>query len=215
VKVSVLIGDDHTVVRDGLRALLETNPEVQVVGGAASGRQTVSQFLRLRPEIVILDISMPDLNGIEAAQQILEASPQTGVIMLSMIGTPEHLYQALRAGARGYLLKESAGQEVMEAVLTVHGGMVYLSQPVLNILISDYLQHRGQEEEREPLRLLSEREREVLEWVVEGKTSAEIAEILFLSPKTVESYRSRMMRKLDIPDLPSLMRFAMEEGLIT
>ena len=215
MKISVLIGDDHTVVRDGLRALLETSKNIEVVGGAASGRETVSQFLRLRPEVVILDISMPDLNGIEAAQQILEASPQTGVIMLSMIGTPEHLYQALRAGARGYLLKESAGQEVMEAVLTVHGGMVYLSQPVLNILISDYLQHRGQEEEREPLRLLSEREREVLEWVVEGKTSAEIAEILFLSPKTVESYRSRMMRKLDIPDLPSLMRFAMEEGLIT
>jgi DNA-binding NarL/FixJ family response regulator len=215
MKINVFIADDHTVVRDGLRALLEANPAIRVVGNAANGRQTVIQVQDLRPDVVILDISMPELNGIDAAQQILEVSPKTGVIILSMSGTPEHIFRALRAGVRGYLLKESAGREVMEAVLAVYAGEFYLSPPVTNSLVGDYLQHREPVEKKDPLQLLSQREREVLHWVVEGKTSAEIAEILFLSPKTVESYRSRMMRKLDMPDLPSLMKFAIQEGLVS
>jgi DNA-binding NarL/FixJ family response regulator len=215
MKINVFVADDHTVVRDGLRALLEANPAIRVVGNAANGRQTVIQVQDLRPDVVILDIAMPELNGIDAAQQILEFSPQTGVIILSMSGTPEHIFRALRAGVRGYLLKESAGREVMEAVLAVHAGDFYLSPPVTNSLVEDYLQHREPVEKKDPLQILSQREREVLHWVVEGKTSAEIAEILFLSPKTVESYRSRMMRKLDMPDLPSLMKFAIQEGLVS
>lgn len=215
MKINVLIADDHTVVRDGLRALLQANPLIQVVGGAASGRQAVHQVQNLQPEVVILDISMPELNGIEAAGQILEVSPHSKVIILSMIGTPEHIYRALKVGAKGYLLKESAGREVMDAVLAVQAGNIYLSQPVLNTLIADYLQHRIPEEKQDPLGLLSQREREVLQWVLEGKTSAEIAEILFLSPKTVESYRSRLMHKLDTPDLPSLIKFAIQQGLVS
>lgn len=211
--ISVLIADDHTIIRDGLRALLEANPDIQIIGSAASGRMAVNQARELRPEIVLMDIGMPELNGIEAARMILEASPLAGVIILSMSGDPEHIYQALEAGARGYLLKESAGREVLNAIQAVHGGEFYLSQPVLRTLITDYLRSRTTPKPNDPLSLLSEREREVLYWVVQGKTSVEIAQVLFLSPKTVETYRSRMMHKLGTPDLPSLVRLAIEEGL--
>lgn len=211
--ISVLIADDHTIIRDGLRALLEANPDIQIIGSAASGRMAVNQARELRPEIVLMDIGMPELNGIEAARKILETSPLAGVIILSMSGDPEHIYQALEAGARGYLLKESAGREVLNAIQAVHGGEFYLSQPVLRTLITDYLRSRTTPKPNDPLSLLSEREREVLYWVVQGKTSVEIAQVLFLSPKTVETYRSRMMHKLGTPDLPSLVRLAIEEGL--
>jgi DNA-binding NarL/FixJ family response regulator len=214
MKISVFLADDHTVVRDGLRALLEANPDISVVGDAASGLQTVSQVQDLHPDVVLMDISMPELNGINATQQILEANPEARVIILSMLGTPEHVYRALQAGARGYLLKESAGREVMEAVLAVHAGETYLSQPIQNILISEYLQQHGTSDKKGPLGRLSQREREILHLVVEGKTSAEIGAILFLSPKTVESYRSRMMRKLGVEDMPGLIKFALQEGLL-
>lgn len=213
MQIRVCIADDHAVVRDGLRALLEANPDIVVVGDAADGRQIVGQVQNLQPDVVIMDISMPLLNGIDATREILEHSPQVRVIILSMLGAPERVFRALQAGARGYLLKESAGREVMEAVLAVYAGDIYLSQPVTHTLITDYLEHRGNEEKEGPLERLSQREREVLRLVVQGKTSAEIAEILFLSPKTVDSYRSRMMRKLNMPDLPSLVRFAIQEGL--
>lgn len=214
MNISVFIADDHAVVRDGLRALLEANPDISVVGDAADGRQAVSQVQNLHPDVVIMDISMPELDGISATQQILEASPEARVIILSMLGTPEHVFRALQAGACGYLLKESAGREVMDAVLAVHAGETYLSQPVQNTLISDYLQQRETAEKQGPLRRLSQREREILHLVVEGKTSAEIGTLLFLSPKTVESYRSRMMHKLGVADMPSLIKFAIQEGLL-
>jgi DNA-binding NarL/FixJ family response regulator len=213
--IKVFIADDHTVVRDGLRSLLEANPEITVVGGAATGRMAINQVQSLHPEVVIMDISMPELDGINAARKILEASPQVGVIILSMFGTSQHLQQALQAGARGYLLKESAGREVVEAVLAVSQGKFYFSQQITDMLVSDYVQRREEGSPESPLERLSQRELEVLQLVVEGKTSAEIAEILFLSPKTVESYRSRMMHKLDISDLPSLVKFAIQEGLIS
>src|SRR5512138_1299499 len=137
--VKVLIADDHTVVRDGLRALLEVNPEVAVVGDASDGRQAVSQAFALCPDVVIMDISMPELNGIEATRQMLERSPQLKVIILSILGTSEHVFRALQAGARGYLLKESAGREVVEAVLEVAAGKRYLSQPIADTLVADYV----------------------------------------------------------------------------
>ena len=214
-KISVFIADDHAIVREGLTALLEANPEISVVGDAADGRQAVSRAQNLHPDVVIMDISMPGLNGIDAAQQILERLPETRVIILSMLGTPEHVFRALQAGARGYLLKESAGREVLEAVLAVQAGQIYLSQPVMHTVVADYVQQRGGTGTKSPLESLSQREREVLHLVVEGKTSAEIGEMLCLSPKTVESYRSRMMHKLGTPDLPSLIKFAVQEGLIT
>jgi len=212
--IRVILADDHTVVRDGLRALLEANSDIKIVGNAANGRQVVNQLQALQPDIVIMDISMPELNGIEATRQILNASSEVGVIILSMVGSPEHIFRALQAGARGYLLKESAGREVMEAVETVFAGGFYLSQPITQTLITDYLQVRGRSQ-TDQLNNLSQRELEILKLVVKGQTSAEIGASLFLSPKTVESYRSRMMLKLGISDMPELVKFAIRKGLIS
>ncbi len=210
--IRVVIADDHTVVRDGLRALLEANPEIKIVGNAANGRQVVNQLQTFQPDIVIMDISMPELTGIDATREIHQVASQVKVIILSMIGTPEYVFRALQAGARGYLLKESAGREVMEAVQAVYAGEYYLSQPITRTVIADYLQQR-ERPQAEPLDSLSEREREILQMVVEGKTSAEIGESLHLSPKTVESYRSRMMIKLGISNVPELVKFAIRKGL--
>ncbi len=211
--IKVYIADDHAVVRDGLRALLEANADIKVVGDAASGEQALREIQSLRPDVAILDISMPDLNGIAVAEQLFQSALQTRVIILSMFGMPEHVHRALQAGARGYLLKDSAGREVMEAVLTVSAGSTYLSQPIQNVLISDYAQEGNAGHTRDALEALSQRERQILQFVVDGKSSAEIARLLFLSPKTVESYRSRMMRKLGVSDLSELIKFAMRTGL--
>jgi DNA-binding NarL/FixJ family response regulator len=215
MSISVYIADDHELVRDGLKALLEDYPEILVVGDSASGTQAVSDALRLQPEVVILDINMPELNGIDAARQILEAAPTTRVIILSMLGTPEHVFRALQAGACGYLLKESASREVIDAVTAVAGGKMYFSQPVTTTLVNDYVNIRASNAIQSPISCLSQREREILIYVIEGKSSAEIGHQLHLSRKTIESYRSRMMQKLGIEDMPALIRFAMHEGLIT
>jgi len=211
--IRVCIVDDHTIVRDGLRLLLEAQPDITVVGNLASGRTALDHVQDLQPNVILMDISMPDMNGIETTRLIWEQTPQVRVIILSMLGTPEHIFRALEAGASGYLLKESAGREVVDAVRSVFAGDIYLSQAVLKTLVADYIEHRQQAHSRSPLESLSQREREILPLVVAGKTSAEIAQSLFLSPKTVESYRSRMMRKLDLPDTASLIRWAVKEGL--
>jgi DNA-binding NarL/FixJ family response regulator len=213
--IKVLIADDHAIIRDGLRALLEAGSDIRVVGDAADGHSAINRSRELQPDVVIMDISMPELNGIEAASRILAELPKTLVIILSMTGSAEHVFRALQVGARGYLLKESAGREVVDAVLTVYGGKIYLSEPIQNVLITDYIQLRGQNVDSGPLDRLSAREREVLKLVVEGKTSAEIGAMLYLSPKTVETYRSRMMHKLGVSDLPSLVKLAIQEGIIS
>jgi DNA-binding NarL/FixJ family response regulator len=211
--ISVFIADDHAVVRDGLRLLLETQADMKVVGDAADGRQTVNQVLQFRPDVVIMDIAMPELNGIEATRQIREACPSTQVVILSMYATTEHIFRALQAGAKGYVLKESVGTEVVAAVRAVSSGRTYLSKKINNFMIYNYINQRQVTEVKSPIESLSVREREVLQLVVEGKSSAEIADILSLSPKTVETYRSRLMQKLNINDVPSLVKFAIQHGL--
>ncbi len=211
--INVVLADDHTIVRDGLRALLEANPEIRVVGDASTGRQVVELVKELMPDIVLMDISMPELNGIEAANKILASSPQVKVIILSMLGTADHVFHALQVGVSGFLLKESAGREVMEAVKTVYAGEMYFSNPILHTMVNDYKQVRL-DSQSDALNSLSIRENEILCLVVDGKTSAEIAKCLSLSPKTVESYRSRMMQKLGVADLPELIKFAIKHGLI-
>jgi DNA-binding NarL/FixJ family response regulator len=213
MSISVVLADDHAVVRDGLRYLLEAQPDINVIGDAANGREAVELVGELRPDVVIIDITMPELNGIDAAHQIHQNSPSTEIIILSMHANKRHIGRALQAGAHGYLIKESAGIEVVKAVRAVNAGHRYLSQTVSDAVIDDYVAHRNASENTGSLESLSAREREVLQLVVEGKTSAEIAAILNLSPKTVESYRSRLMQKLDIDDLPSLVRFAIRQGL--
>jgi DNA-binding NarL/FixJ family response regulator len=212
--INVLLADDHAIVRDGLRALLEANPEIKVVGDAANGKEAVDQVEKLDPDIVVMDISMPDMNGIVATRRILESKPGIRIIVLSMLGTADNVFHALQAGAKGYLLKESAGREVVEAVQTVYAGEMYFSRPITNTMINDYMQARI-ETQNDSLESLSMRENEILCLVVEGKTSAEIGKKLNLSPKTVESYRSRMMQKLGISDLTELVKFALKNGLIS
>jgi DNA-binding NarL/FixJ family response regulator len=213
VSITVFLADDHAVVRDGLRALLEAQPDIRVIGDAADGREAVGQVARLGPDVAVIDIAMPELNGIEAAQGIGEVCPSTQIIILSMHSTTEHIFRALQAGARGYLLKESAGIEVVKAVRSVHAGHHYLSQKISDMLVDDYVRQRQAAEAKSPLARLSPREREVLQLVVEGKSSAEIADILSLSVKTVETYRSRLMLKLGISDVPGLVKFAVQHGL--
>ncbi len=213
--ITIFLADDHTVVRDGLRVLLEAHPDLKVIGDASDGREAVHQVIQCRPDVAIVDINMPELNGIEATEQIRQSCPATQVIILSMYGTRRHISRALQAGAQGYLLKASSGSEVVTAVRTVQAGHRYLSQEVSDQVIDDYVGRCQAGDIEEPLARLSLREREVLQLVVEGKSSAEIAEILFLSPATVDTYRSRLMQKLDLNDLPSLVKFAIQHGLIS
>lgn len=211
--ITVLIADDHAVVRDGLRFLLEAQRDIEVIGDAANGREAVQKALQLHPDVVLMDISMPDMNGIEAARQIHAAAPSIRVIILSMHSTREHIFHALEAGVQGYLLKESAGAEVVKAIRAVYVGHRYLGLEITDKVIEDYIRQRETAQVKSPLDQLSQREREVLQLVVEGWSSAEIAKKLSLSPKTVETYRSRLMRKLGICDLPGLVRFAIQHGL--
>jgi DNA-binding NarL/FixJ family response regulator len=212
--INVVLADDHTIVRDGLRALLEANTEIKVVGDAASGVEVVDKVDQLKPDVVIMDISMPEMNGVVATRRILEDNPDVRVIILSMLGTADNVFHALQAGARAYLLKESAGREVVDAVRTVYAGEMYFSRPITSTVVNDYMQART-ETQNESLESLSPRENEILCLVVEGKTSAEIGKRLNLSPKTIESYRSRMMQKLGISDLTELIKFAIKNGLIS
>ncbi len=207
--IRVILADDHTIVLDGLRLLLEGQPDIKVIGTASNGLEVVRQVETLHPDVVIIDIAMPELNGVEATRQIHEIAPDTHVVILSMYSSTEHIFQALRAGALGYVLKESAGAELVEAVHTVKVGRPYLSQKLTVVMNDDSSRHK----DRSPLERLTSREVQVLQLTVEGKSAAEIAASLSLSPKTVETYRSRLMHKLGLTDLPSLVKFAIQHGL--
>jgi two-component system, NarL family, response regulator NreC len=213
VSISVFLADDHRIVRDGLRKLIEARAEMRVVGESGEGRATVREVCRLQPDVALLDIAMPGLNGIEAAREIRRRCPAVEVVILSMYSTTEHVYRALEAGARGYLLKECAGSEVIEAIRAAKAGRRFLSVKMPAHEVEAYLRRREAGQTASPLDRLSQREREILQLVVEGKSSADIAGIVFLSPKTVETYRSRLMKKLGVGDLPELIRYAVANGL--
>ncbi|MFH1160988.1 MAG: response regulator transcription factor [bacterium] len=189
--IRILIADDHAIVRDGLRLILESHGEMKIIAETANGLEAVKQAKALKPDVIVMDISMPNLNGIEATRRIVENNPQSRVVILSIHSTVEDIFRALQAGALGYLLKESAGAEVIQAVLAAHAGRRYLSRKVDDIVIDNYIRERNQVKAKSPLEQLSSREKEVLQMVAEGKTSSEIAGILFLSIKTIETYRSR------------------------
>lgn len=211
--IRVVLADDHAVVRDGLRLLLTAETDLSVIGEATNGREAVQQVERLQPDVVVMDIGMPELNGIDATLQIRAASPPTQVVILSMHASAEHIVRALQAGALGYLLKESAGREVVAAVRSVHAGRRYVSAQISATMIDGYLAQMSDPQQRSPLASLSRREREVLQLVAEGHSSADIGRRLSLSPKTVETYRSRLMHKLGLEDIPSLVKFAVHHGL--
>jgi DNA-binding NarL/FixJ family response regulator len=208
--ITVFLADDHRVLRDGLRILLESQEDIQVVGDAENGNKAIEGILSAEPNVAVMDITMPELNGIDAAQVIHKTLPETGIVILSIHSDLEHVFRALQAGAQGYLLKESAGSEVISAVRAVYLGRRYLSPSIRDAVTEAYMHNRHVQS---PLELLSLREREVLQLTVEGYSSAEIAEKLELSPKTVETYRSRLMGKLGVHDLPELVRFAIKHGI--
>lgn len=210
--IKVFIADDHTIVCDGLRALLETQPDIEVVGTAGDGREAIQLIGRLAPDVAIMDIAMTDLNGIEATRTISERHPSTRVLILSIYSSAEHVHRALQAGAKGYLLKSSAGKELIHAVRTVHAGTRYLSPKIADTVIDDYL---GGNRRTSPLDGLSSRERQVLQLLAEGKSGAVIAQMLSVSPRTVETYRRRMMQKLGVSDFPTLIKFAIQQGITT
>ena len=208
--ITVLLADDHAVVRDGLGVLLERSGGIRVVAVADDGRAAVAEARRLQPMVIVMDIAMPQLNGIDATMEILRVLPDTKVVILSMHYSREHVYRALHAGALGYVLKESAGAEVVQAVKAVAAGRRYLSAKITNTVVEDYVREGPREG---PLESLSTRERQILQLTVEGRSSAEIAGTLHLSPKTVDTYRSRLMQKLGLDDLPALVKFAIQNGL--
>lgn len=209
MRTTVFVADDHAVLRDGLATLLAAQPDMEVVGTAANGREAIAEVVRLAPRVAIVDISMPELDGIEAARQILTANPNIHVMILSMHAGAQHVFHALEAGVRGYLLKESASREVIEAVRIVQAGRRYLSPRVAEIVAQGVTDRSGVS----PLSSLSQREREILKLVADGHSSAKIGALLHLSPKTVDTYRSRMMQKLHVTDLAGVIKLAIQHGL--
>jgi DNA-binding NarL/FixJ family response regulator len=205
--IRVLVADDHGVLRDGVRRLLEASADIKVIGAADNGVEAVEKAIGLQPDIVVMDISMPDMNGFEATRRILERAPATGVVILSMHSSTEMAHEAFAAGARGYVLKESAGDEVARAVRTVAAGRRFVGEGVA------YKVHASDTASRIPR--LTVREREILPLIVNGKSNAQAAAILGLSPRSVETYRLRLMQKLGIEDLPTLVKFAIRHGMTT
>jgi two-component system, NarL family, response regulator NreC len=204
-----MLADDHTVVRQGFRMILSAQPDMEVVGEAGNGREAVDLAAKLRPDVIVMDVSMPELNGIEATRRLAETTPRTRVLALSMHKDTVYVREILRAGARGYLLKDSIDNDLLAAVRAVGKGEGYLSPGVSDAVLTDYRRHVS-----DPLDLLTSREREVLQMIAEGKTNKEIAGALNLSVYTVEAHRGRVMEKLNVHSAGELVRFAVRNGLI-
>ena len=210
----VLIADDHGVVRQGLRTLLEKSPEVDVVGEAADGREAVRLAAELHPNIVVMDIAMPLLNGIDAAAQIIARDPGIQVIILSMHSDESYILRALNAGAKGYLLKDAAEGDILPAVRTVASGRPYFSPVIAATLLDEYLQTMKKHKVQDSYDLLTDREKEVLQLLAEGKTNKEVAALLNLSPYTVESHRTNLMQKLNLHNTAEIVLYAVRKNLI-
>jgi two-component system response regulator NreC len=213
-KIRIVLADDHTVIRAGLRLLLERQPDLVVVGEAEDGRQTVELADAEKPDVIVMDIAMPNLNGIEAARQIIGKHPRTAVVILSMHSDESYVMRALKAGARAYLLKDSAEADLIRAVRAVCEGKSFFSPAVSKMLLEDYirqLQDRGEEDSYE---LLTTREREILQLLAEGKTNKEVATVLNLSLYTVETHRAHILQKLGLHSIPDLILYAVRKGII-
>jgi len=208
-KIRILLADDHAVVRQGFKMILAAQADMEIVAEAGNGRDAVEAAQRLRPDVVVMDVAMPELNGIEATRRIVEASPHTRVLALSMHKDSVYVREILRAGARGYLLKDAPAGDLVSAVRAVAGGEGYLSPGVSNAVLDDYRRHVTN-----PIDLLTSREREVLQMLAEGKTNKEIAGVLQLSVYTVDAHRGRIMEKLNLHSINELVRFAVRNGMI-
>ena len=212
-KIRILLTDDHTLVRSGIRSLLEHEPGLSVIGEAEDGRAAVRLACKLKPDVVIMDIAMPLLNGLEATRQIKTQCPDVKVLVLSMHDNEEYIRQALEAGAMGYILKDAAAQELISAIQSVYRGEAVLSPAVTRLVIEDYLRWGGARPQDE-IDGLSPREREVLQLIAEGYTNKQIAEILSISIKTVQAHRNNLMQKLDLHDRGELIKYAIQKKII-
>ncbi len=208
--IRILIVDDHDVVAQGLRVMVEMQPDMSVIECVQESREAVRLAAELQPDVVLIDHAMPHLNGTEATQLIVDCSPATRVIMVSMHSSQIYVLRALQAGATGYIVKKSAAREVVDAIRAVHGGGRYVSAELVNIVIE---QAARRVSVRDPLERLSPRERQVLQMLAEGQSVVDIAAVLTLSPKTVETYRGRLMEKLELHDFASLVKFALRHGV--
>ena len=212
-KIRVLIADDHSIVRAGVRSLLEGHAEFEVVGEAGSGWEAIELATRLQPDVVLMDIAMGDLSGLEATQEIKERSPNVNVLALTMYDREEFFFAMLKAGALGYVLKESEPEELLAAIRAVHQGEAFLSPSVTRAVLEDYLA-QGTSQAQSRYDSLTLREKEVLRLTAEGKSTRDIADMLHLSIKTIEKHRVTMMRKLELSNLSDLIRYAIRKGLI-
>ena len=210
--ITILLVDDHKILRQGLRTLLAKEIDMQVVAEAEDGRDAVRLVREMSPQVVIMDVGMPDLNGIEATRQILQESPETKVIALSMHSDRRFVTNMIKAGASGYLLKDSAFEELATAIRVVMARKTYLSHEIAHVVVKDYVQG-GSKDDPSVFSILSPREREVLQLIAEGKTNRQIAEMLNVSLKTIETHRQQIMNKLEIHNIVELTKYAIREGL--
>lgn len=213
--IRVLIADDHAVLRSGLKALMSLEPDMDVVGEAANGREAVEMARSLKPDIIVMDISMPEMDGLAAARAVLDGEFDGHIVMLTMHSGEEYFSQTLQAGASGYVLKSSADKDLMDAIRAAHRGEVFLYPAAVQKVLGEYLRDASGEKRTRKYSALTNREREVLRLTAEGFTNHEIAEILVISPKTVDTYRQRIMEKLDLHHRSELVRYALRTGLLT
>jgi two-component system response regulator NreC len=212
--ITIFLADDHTIVRQGLAKLLEVEPNFRVVGEAENGREAVNKVEELKPNIVIMDIAMPLLNGIEATRQIKKIHSQTKVIILSMHSHDRYISELFSLGASGYLLKDSTGTDIIKAINAALNGGTYLSPSISRRVIEDYLSLKKKSSKEDLYSKLSNREREVFQMIAEGHSAREISEILFISPSTVKTHRSKIMEKLKIENISQLIQFAIRIGIV-
>jgi two-component system, NarL family, response regulator NreC len=212
--VRIVLADDHTLMRNGLRLVLERQDDFSIVGEASDGREAIEIVGREKPDIVIMDISMPLLNGIEAARRITAEHPKAGVLILSMHSDESYILKALKAGTRGYLLKDSAEADLIQAVRAVHGGKAFFSPAVSKVLADDYVRQIRQQGAEDPYDVLTARERELIQLVAELKSTKEIAHILGVSSHTVDTHRGNLMQKLNLHSIPEIILYAVRKGLI-
>jgi two-component system response regulator NreC len=214
-KLRILLGDDHTLLRQGLRKILQERPDWEVVAEAGDGRDAVRQALTVQPDIAILDIGMPLLNGIEATRQIVRRRPDIHVLILSMHANEAYIIQALKAGAKGYLLKDSADTELIRGVAVVASGKSFFSPAVAKVMLDDYVRHLAEKGIADRFDTLSEREREIFQLVAEGRSNKEIAELLSVSLATIETHRAHVLQKLDVHNTAELVLYAVRRGVIS
>lgn len=214
-KIGVLLVDDHAVLRSGLRALLNLEPDLEVVGEAANGREAVELAQSVKPDVIVMDISMPEMDGLAAAKAIHEMEIPSHIVMLTVHAEEAYLFQTLQVGASGYVLKSSADRELMDAIRAAHRGEVFLYPSAIKKVLGEYLRGAHGEGGKREYETLTSREKEVLKLTAEGFTNQEIAEKLVISPKTVDTYRQRIMEKLNLHHRSELVRYALKTGLLT